>query len=53
MDIKRAGTRQTDPGSADYFTGAVRDTPGDFVDNATRESARFLRHLRDLNTMRA
>jgi len=24
MDIKRAGTRQTDPGSADYFTGAVR-----------------------------
>jgi len=24
MDIKRAGTRPTDPGSADYFTGAVR-----------------------------
>jgi quercetin dioxygenase-like cupin family protein len=24
MDIKRAGTRQTDPGSADYFTGGVR-----------------------------
>ena len=24
MDIKRAGTRQTDPGSADYFTGSVR-----------------------------
>ena len=24
MDIKRAGTRPTDPRSADYFTGAVR-----------------------------
>ena len=24
MDIKRADTRQTDNGSADYFTGAVR-----------------------------
>jgi quercetin dioxygenase-like cupin family protein len=24
MDIKRAGTRQTDDGSADYFTGTVR-----------------------------
>ncbi len=24
MDIKRAGTRQVDQGSADYFTGAVR-----------------------------
>jgi quercetin dioxygenase-like cupin family protein len=24
MDIKRTGTRQTEPGSADYFTGAVR-----------------------------
>jgi quercetin dioxygenase-like cupin family protein len=24
MDIKRAGTRQTDLGSADYFTGSVR-----------------------------